>query len=209
MKKAPFELQNGPQTTRPLEMVHTDVGGPISLQSRKGYKFWLVIVDDFSCFPWVYFMKHRSEALQIYNQWKSDVKTLLQTEIGQEDFSESYIKFVRSNGGSEFTNKAFRNQLWTDGTLLETSAPYTPEQNGLAEQTNQSLATLANTMLEESKLPKSFWADAMSTAAYISTWSPTSRLGGKVPYQVFFNRQVDPTFFCPFGCPAYAYTSKE
>jgi len=93
--------------------------------------------------------------------------------------------------------------------LLETSAPYTPEQNGVAERTNQFLATLANTMLEESKLPKSFWADAMSTAAYISTQSPTSGLGGKVPCQVFFNCQVDPTFFCPFGCPAYAYTPKE
>jgi len=88
-------------------MVHTDVGGLISLQSCKGYKFWLVIVDDFSRFPWVYFMKHKSEALQIYNQWKSNVKTLLQMEIGQEDFSESYTKFVRSDGGSEFTNKAF------------------------------------------------------------------------------------------------------
>jgi len=44
-------------------MVHTDVGGPISPQSHEGYKFWLVIVDDFSCFPWVYFMKHKSEAL--------------------------------------------------------------------------------------------------------------------------------------------------
>jgi len=129
-------------------------------------------------------MKHKSEALQIYNQWKSDVKTLLQTKIGQEDFSEPYTKFVQSNGGLEFTNKAFQNQLWTDGTLLETSAPYTPEQNGLTERTNQSLAMLANTMLEESKLPKSFWADTMSTAAYISAQSPTSRLGEKVPYQV-------------------------
>jgi len=93
--------------------------------------------------------------------------------------------------------------------LLKTSAPYTPEQNSLAERTNQFLATLANTMLEKSKLPKSFWADAMSTAAYISAHSPTSGLWKKVPYQVFFNRQVDPTFFCPFGCLAYAYTSKK
>jgi len=107
MKKTPFELQDRPRTTRPLEMVHTNVGGPISPQSREGYKFWLVIVDDFSRFPWVYFMKHNSEALQIYNQWKLDVKTLLRTEIGQEDFSKSYTKFVRSDGGSEFTNKVF------------------------------------------------------------------------------------------------------
>ena len=190
-------------------MIHTDVGGPITPRSREGYRFWLVIVDDFSRFPWVYFMKHKNEALQIYNQWKKDVQTLLRTEIGQEDFSESYTKFVRSDGGTEYTNKAFRNQLRNDGTILETSAPYTPEQNGLAERMNQTLATLANTMLEESKLPKSFWADAMSTAAYISARSPTLGLDRKVPYQIFFKHQVDPTFFHPFGCPAYAYTPKE
>ena len=113
-------------------------------------------------------MKHKNEALQIYNQWKKDVQILLQTEIGQEDFSESYTKFIQSDRGTEQTNKAFQNQLQNNGTILETSAPYTPEQNGLAEHMNQTLATLANTMLEESKLPKSFWADAMSTAAYIS-----------------------------------------
>ena len=190
-------------------MVYTDVGGPISPRSREGHRFWLVIVDDFSRCPWVYFMKHKSEALEIYKQWKTDIQTHLRTEIGQEDFSKSYTRFIQSDGGTEYTNKAFRNQLRTNGTILETSAPYTPEQNGLAEQMNQTLATLANSMLEGSKLPKSFWADAMSTAADISVQSLTSTLGGKVPYQVFFNRQVNPTLFRPFGCLAYAHIPKE
>ena len=149
-------------------MVHTDVGGPITPKSWEGYRYWIVIVDNFTHFPWVYFMKHKSEALGIYNQWKTDIKTLLRTEIGQEDLSKSYVKFIRSDRGTEYTNKAFRDQLRTDGTLHETSAPYTPEQNGLAEQMNQTLSTLANAMLEESKLPKSFWADAMATAAYVT-----------------------------------------
>ena len=107
MKKLPFELQDGPRTTCPLEMVHTDVGGPITPKSQEGYRYWIVIVDDFTRVPWVYFMKHKSEALGIYNQWKTDIKTLLRTEIGQEDLSESYVKFIRSDGGTEYTNKAF------------------------------------------------------------------------------------------------------
>ena len=63
----PFESQEQPHITRPLEMVYMDVGGPITPRSQEGYKFWIVIVDDFTCFPWVYFMKHKNEALQIYN----------------------------------------------------------------------------------------------------------------------------------------------
>ncbi|KIJ11770.1 hypothetical protein PAXINDRAFT_36859, partial [Paxillus involutus ATCC 200175] len=51
MKKLPFELHEGPRTTRPLEMVHTDVGGPITPRSREGHRFWIIIVDDFARFP--------------------------------------------------------------------------------------------------------------------------------------------------------------
>ena len=134
-------------------------------------------------------MKHKNEALQIYNQWKKDVQTVFRSEIGQEDHSESYIKWVWSDGGTEYVNKAFQDQLKTDGTLHETFAPYTPEQNELAERMNQTtLSTLANTMLEESKLPKSFWADAMATAAYVTAQSPASGIDGNVPYQVLFNQ---------------------
>jgi hypothetical protein len=80
--------------------------------------------------------------------------------------------------------------IQTSGQFFEPL--YMPEQNGLAERMNQTLSTLANTMLEESKLPKSFWANAMATAAYVTAWSPASGIDGKIPYQVFFNRQVDP-----------------
>ena len=187
MKKLPFELQERPHTTCPLEMVHMDVGGPITTRSREGHRFWIVIVDNFTRFPWVYFMKHKSEALQIYNQWKEDVQAVFQSEVGQEDFSKSYVKWVHGNGGTEYVNKAFWDQLQTDGTLHEISVPYTPEQNGLAEQMNQTLSTLANTILKESKLPKSFWAGAMATAAYVTAHSPASGIDGKIPYQVLFN----------------------
>ena len=76
-----------------------------------------------------------------------------------------------------------------------------PEKNGLAERMNQTLSTLANTMLEESKLPKSFWADAMATAAYVTARSPASGIDGNIPSQVLFNRQVDPTVALGNSCP--------
>ena len=107
MKKLPFELQDGPCTPCPLEMVHTDVGGPITPKSQEGYRYWIVIVGNFTYFPWVYFMTYKSETLGIYNQWKTDIKTLLHTEIGQEDLSESHVKFIRSDSGTEYTNKVF------------------------------------------------------------------------------------------------------
>ena len=96
-----------------------------------------------------------------------------------------------------------------DGTIQESSAPYTPEQNRLTEQMNQTLSTLANAILEDSKLLKSFWTDAMSTATYVTACSLSSALSGGVPYQVLFNQKVDLTLFQPFGYLAYALISKE
>ncbi|KIK76173.1 hypothetical protein PAXRUDRAFT_170693, partial [Paxillus rubicundulus Ve08.2h10] len=58
-------------------------------------------------------------------------------------------------------------------------------------------------------LPKSFWADAMDTAAYITARSPTSALHRENLYQTLFHPCVDPTIFHPFGCPAYAHIQKE
>ena len=169
----------------------------------------MVIVDDYSCFPWVYFMKWKSEVLQTYQQWKKDVQTFFWVEIGEEHFSELYVDFLHSDNGGEYTGENFWSQLQSDGTLHETSAADTPEQNGTAERMNQTLATLTNTMLEESKLPKSFWADAMDTAAYITGRSPASTISRKTPYEQLFNRNVDPTLFCPFGCPTYAWIPKD
>ena len=74
---------------------------------------------------------------------------------------------------------------------------------------NQTLSTIANTMLEESKLPKSFWADAMATAAYVTARSPADGLKGGTPYEALFNRHVNPTLFRRFGSPAYALIPKD
>ncbi|EGN92489.1 hypothetical protein SERLA73DRAFT_79524 [Serpula lacrymans var. lacrymans S7.3] len=64
-------------------------------------------------------------------------------------------------------------------------------------------------MLHDSKLPKSFWINAMQTAAYITACSPASGLHGKTPYEILFKRRVDPTLFHPFGCQVYALILKD
>lgn len=64
-------------------------------------------------------------------------------------------------------------------------------------------------MLIESGLPKTFWNEAMATAAYTISQCPATAIGGQTPYQALFKRHVDPTFFRPFGCTAYAIIPKD
>ena len=209
MKKLPFHSQEKVQASKLLQIIHSNIGGPISPQSREGYRYWLLPVDDYSCFPWIYFLKKKRDVLSTYNEWKMDVWNFFKQEIGVEELSTTHTQFLRSNGGGEYSRAEFRHELLKDGTLQETSAPYTLEQNGLVERMNQTLSTLANTMLEDSKLPKAFWVDTMSTAAYITGRSLSSALKGGVPYQLLFNWKVNPTLFHPFCCLGYALIPKE
>ena len=84
MKKLPFESQEGIQASGPLQIIHSDGGGPIIPKSREGYRYWLLIMDDFSHFPWIYFLKKKSEVLITYNQWKTDVQAFFKQEIETE-----------------------------------------------------------------------------------------------------------------------------
>lgn len=84
----------------------------------------------------------------------------------------------------------------------------TPRQNGVAERMNQTLAIPATAMLIDSGIPKSFWSDAMHTAAFLTARNPSSGLKGKTPYGKIFKRKVDASWFRPFGCPAYALIPK-
>ena len=90
-------------------------------------------MDDFSHFPWIYFLKKKSEVLVTYNQWKTDVQAFFKQEIETEEFSENYTEFLCSDGGGEYIGEEFQHQLCLDGTIQEFSAPYTPEQNRLVE----------------------------------------------------------------------------
>jgi hypothetical protein len=107
MKKLPFTSQDEVRASRPLQIVHSDVGGPISPQSQDGYKYWLLIVDDYSRFPWIYFLKKKSDVLAMYNTWKADVRALFKQEIDTEELSEMHTQFLRSDGGGEYTGVMF------------------------------------------------------------------------------------------------------
>ena len=100
-------------------------------------------------------MKHKSEVPSTYRKWKSNIQAYFQLEPSGECITQSAIRYLWSDNGGEFVSAQFWDQLRLDGTQHETSAPDTLEENGLAKQMNQTLTTLANAMLEDSKLPKS------------------------------------------------------
>src|SRR5688572_28583818 len=122
-------IKNVMTTSRPLELLHMDLFGPVAYLSIGGSKYGLVIVDDFSRFTWVFFLQDKSET-------QGTLKRFLKR--AQNEF-ELKVKKIRSDNGSEFKNLQVEEFLEEEGIKHEFFAPYTPQQNGVVERKNRTL----------------------------------------------------------------------
>jgi hypothetical protein len=103
-------------TSRPLELLHMDLFGLVAYLSIGGSKYGLVIVDDFSCFTWVFFFQDKSET-------QGTLKRFLRR--AQNEF-ELKVKKIRSDNGSKFKNLQVEEFLEEEGIKHEFSSPYIP-----------------------------------------------------------------------------------
>ncbi|GJT88989.1 putative ribonuclease H-like domain-containing protein [Tanacetum coccineum] len=143
--------------TVPLHTLHMDLFGPTSVRSINHASYCLVITDDCTRFSWVFFLASKDETSGI-----------LQTFIRQIENQLSHrVKIIRSDNGTEFKNRDMLEFCGNKGIKQEYSNARTPQQNGVAERMNRTLIEAARTMLADSLLPTTFWAEAVSTACYI------------------------------------------
>ena len=114
------------------------------------------------------------------------------------------IKRTRTDNETKFKSKNFESLLCKNLIRHETSAPYSPHQNGTVERMWQSLFEMARCLLLESELNKSFWVYAVMTAAYIKNRCFNPRLG-KTPYEALIGKRPDLSNMQIFGSTCYAY----
>lgn len=151
------------RATELLELVHTDLCGPMQKFSLGGSKYFLLFTDDYSRFMVAYFIKTKDE---VYEKFLS-YKKLVERQTGKN------IKRVRSDNGGEFVNARFDKLFEECGIARQLTVPYTPQQNGVAERANRTIGEMARSMLVHSGLPEALWAEAVSTAVYLRNRSPT------------------------------------
>lgn len=190
---------NGSRANGLLELVHTDVCGPMQVASIGGARYFTTFIDDFSRKVYVYIIKRKSEVFEKFIEFKNRVENELNKKI----------KIIRSDNGLEYVNQNFTNYLKKNGILHQTSNPYTPQQNGLSERMNRTLVERAKCMMLNADLPKNFWAEAVTTAAYIINRSPTHALSDITPHEVWTGQKPDLSNMRIFGCPAMVHIPKE
>eukprot|EP00794_Sanderia_malayensis_P006415 gene6415-7146_t len=176
----------------PLEFVHCDLAGPIDPKAKDGFMCALCFVDDFTGIHMVYFLQQKSDTVEATKMFLADIAP----------FGE--VKRIRSDNGGEFISKDFRNLLIRNKIKHETSAPYSPHQNGTVERAWRSLFDMARCLLIESNLPKTLWTYAVMTAAFIRNRCFNPRLD-KTPYEALTGKKPDLSNMHIFGSIGYAY----
>ena len=198
--RLPFPKKTERRSTKILEVIHSDVCGKISTPSLSNCNYFVTFIDDSSRYVWIYFLQTKD---QVFEKFK-EFKIFVEKQTGAE------IKTLRTDNGGEYTSREFENFLSSNGIKHEKTVPKTPEQNGISERMNRSLVESVRTMLHDADLPRKFWAEALSTAAYVKNRSPSSVLqGNKTPYEVFNKRKPNVNYFRSFGCEAYAHIPKD
>jgi len=182
-----------------LELVHTDICGPIQVDSCGGARYFLTFIDDFSRKIVVYCLRTKNEVLKYFKIYRARVER----EKGMK------ILRLRSDNGLEYCNKEFSEEMKSLGIKHELTNVYSPQMNGIAERANRTLLELARASLKGANLPQKFWAEAVTTASYIKNRSLNSSIGNKIPEEVWTDRKPSVRHLRAYGCVGYAHIPKH
>jgi transposase InsO family protein len=182
-----------------LELIHSDVCGPMPSSSISGYVYYVSFIDDYSHKTWVYFLKSKDEVFSKFKEFKALI----------ENLSERKIKILRSDNGGEYTSKEFVNFCKDVGIKRELTTPYNPQQNGVAERKNRTIMEAVKTMIHDQDLPMCLWAEAAMTAVYVQNRLSHSALGFKTPEEMFIGKKPEVSHLKIFGYPVFIHIPKE
>ena len=199
MTRTPFK----PSTSRmnaALELIHSDLCGPMQSRSLGGCRYFMLFVDDYTKFTTVYFLKSKNEAANQFQHFKAAVENVFSDKDNQ-------IKAIRTDGGGEYSSGEFQQKLKNSRIQWQVTVPYTPQEDGVAENSNRVLVGRANALIQHADAPKNYWAEALLTTVYLKNISLTKGTHGKdvTPYQLWHGSKPDIKHLRVWGCTAYAF----
>ena len=189
MKRKPFPINQANRASEKLQLVHSDVCGPMKVPSLNNNKFFLLFIDDQTRYGWIYFLNNKSEVFGLFKKFKALV----------EAQSKKKIKVLRTDNGGEYNSTEFKYFCETQGIVHQFTVPYSPQQNGVAERRNRTIMEMSRSILFEKKIPKRFWAEAAFTSMHLLNRLPTKAVEGKTPYEAWFNLKPSASHLKVFG----------
>ena len=199
LKRAHYPSRNN-RTLEPFQILHCDVWGPSPTIDLLGNKYFLVCTDDCSRFSWVFLLKAKSAVSSSIR----NLCLLINRQFGK------HVKGLRTDNAKDFLNNELSEFLASEGIKHETSCPYTPQQNGLAERKIRDIVDKARTLLIQANGPINLWGFAIMTAVHLINKLPSSSLEFQSPIGILEKLfpEVRLKTGLPvkiFGCVAYVH----
>ena len=195
--KQKFERNPVPRSTKPFELIHSDLCGPMP-SSLGGARYYILYIDDCTRYVECYLLVTKSASeiqakFEIYKAW-----------VEGQGFQ--IRRFRSDNGTGEYQNSAFLQTLALSGISFEPAPPYTQHKNGVAERMIQTLNSKARCLLLDAELPTKFWGESIKTSVYIHRRTPTSSLEGhRSPFEALYGTRPPVHHLRRFGCKVYRH----
>ncbi|GJW68538.1 ribonuclease H-like domain-containing protein [Tanacetum coccineum] len=161
-----------------------------------GYKYYVLFLDHYSHFLWVYPLHRKSDAQSKLLHFRAFIKTQFNREI----------KAFQCDHGGEFDNNSLHELFATNGIQFRFSCPHTSQQNGKSERMIRTINNVVRSLLFQARLPPEYWVEALLTAAYLLNILPSTSINNDIPYTKLFNKPTSYTHIRTFGCLCYPYT---
>lgn len=182
----------------PLDLIHTDLCGPLEVPTPRGNRYILTLIDDCSRYAHICLLKHKDETEQQIKEFVACMKT----QRGK------IPKMFRSDRGGEYMVGALKNFFREEGIRTQLTVPKTPQHNGVAERKNRTVIEMVRCMLNGSGLPKHYWGEAVSTACHILNRLPIKNQM-VTPYEIWHERKPELYYFHEFGATVFAHIAKD
>lgn len=182
---------SGARQSKSLGIIYSHVCGPIQTKSKGGAHYFVTFIDHYSRWTVIFTMGAKSEVF-------SKLKGLL---AAAERITGNKVRALHTDNDGEYTRGEFVELLKRKEIMPRCTCADTSQHNGIAERLNHTLLNMGHAMLEEKRVPKKFWTDAITTAVYLQNRITSSSLPiNKTPYELWHKRKQDISHFRVFGC---------
>ncbi|GJT07254.1 ribonuclease H-like domain-containing protein [Tanacetum coccineum] len=177
-----------------FDIIHSDVWtSPIP--SLSGFKYYVLFLDHYSHFVWVYPLIHKSDVLSKFMLFRNYVRTQFKCEIHS----------FQCDHGGEFDNRTLHKLFTDNGIQFRFLCPKTSHQNGKSERMVHTINNIIRTLLFQANLPPTFWVEALNIAVHLLNILPSTTIANDIPFTRMFGTQPDYSLLRTFGCLCYPH----
>ncbi|KXZ41627.1 hypothetical protein GPECTOR_355g117 [Gonium pectorale] len=196
---APFPSR-GNRPLGALELVHSDLCGPMPVTGRGKALYFVTLLDSAMGYSAVRVLTSKDRA--------SDAVKDMVAQLEARHPQGAKLRALQSDRGGEYIATGLEDWLIQRSAAHYTSAPHTPQQNGAAERLNRTLMDRTRAMLQEAQLPDYLWPEAVVVACGMRNFAPSAGRN-KTPWELFFGVKPNITTLHTFGCMAYVRVPEE